>query len=106
MISTITKRDGRKTTFDKEKIAQAIFKAATKMGGNDYQLAQSLAEEVVKYLENENSNQDITVEHVQDVVEKVLIETGHAQRQQILSTLQTHLLGVGNLFYLSGLAGV
>ena len=35
MISTITKRDGRKTDFNKEKIAQAIFKAAKKMGGSD-----------------------------------------------------------------------
>lgn len=79
MISTITKRDGRKTDFNKEKIAQAIFKAAKKMGGRDYTLSQQLADKVVEYLENENSSEAITVEHVQDVVEKVLIEEGHAQ---------------------------
>ena len=79
MISTITKRDGRKTDFNKEKIAQAIFKAAKKMGGSDYTLSQQLADKVVEYLENENSSEAITVEHVQDVVEKVLIEEGHAQ---------------------------
>lgn len=79
MISTITKRDGRKTEFNKDKIAQAIFKAATKMGGNDYSLSESLAEQVVDYLENENLGGNATVEHVQDVVEKVLIENGHAQ---------------------------
>ncbi len=79
MISTITKRDGRKTDFNKEKIAQAIFKAARKMGGSDYKLSQQLADKVVEYLENENSSEAITVEHVQDVVEKVLIEEGHAQ---------------------------
>lgn len=79
MISTITKRDGRKTDFNKEKIAQAIFKAAKKMGGSDYKLSQQLADKVVEYLENENSSEAITVEHVQDVVEKVLIEEGHAQ---------------------------
>ena len=79
MISTITKRDGRKTEFNKEKIAQAIFKAAAKMGGNDYNLSESLANQVVNYLENEDLNENVTVEHVQDVVEKVLIENGHAQ---------------------------
>lgn len=79
MINTITKRDGRKTDFNKEKIAQAIFKAAKKMGGSDYELSQQLADKVVEYLENENSSEAITVEHVQDVVEKVLIEEGHAQ---------------------------
>ena len=79
MISTIVKRDGRKTAFNTEKIAQAIFKAAKKMGGNDYRLSQALADKVVEYLENESTDQDVTVEHVQDVVEKVLIEEGHAQ---------------------------
>lgn len=79
MINTITKRDGRKTDFNKEKIAQAIFKAAKKMGGSDYKLSQQLADKVVEHLENENSSEAITVEHVQDVVEKVLIEEGHAQ---------------------------
>lgn len=79
MVSTITKRDGRKTAFNKEKIAQAIFKAAKKMGGSNYELSQHLADKVVDYLENENSNEAITVEHVQDVVEKILIEEGHAQ---------------------------
>ena len=60
MISTITKRDGRKTEFNKEKIAQAIFKAAYKMGGHDYALSERLADQVVDYLENENLNEDET----------------------------------------------
>ena len=79
MISTIAKRDGRKTEFNKEKIAQAIFKAAYKMGGNDYNLSESLADQVVAYLEKESLNDNVSVEHVQDVVEKILIENGHAQ---------------------------
>ena len=79
MITTITKRDGRKTKFNKEKIAQAIFKAATKMGGDNYNLSEQLADQVVKYLEDENLPENVTVEHVQDIVEKILIKTGHAQ---------------------------
>lgn len=79
MITTITKRDGRKAKFNKEKIAQAIFKAATKMGGKNYDLSEQLADQVVKYLEDENLPENVTVEHVQDIVEKILIKTGHAQ---------------------------
>ncbi len=79
MISTIVKRDGRKAEFNRDKVAQAIFRAATKMGGNNYELAESLANQVVKYMDDENFGDTVTVEHVQDVVEKVLIENGHAQ---------------------------
>lgn len=76
-IKTITKRDGRKTEFNRDKVAQAIFKAAIKMGGDDFDLSKRLADQVVEYLENEQPA-EVTVEHVQDVVEKILIENGHA----------------------------
>ncbi len=76
-IKTITKRDGIKTEFNKDKIAQAIFKAAIKMGGSDFDLSKRLADQVVEFLENEQPA-EVTVEHVQDVVEKILIENGHA----------------------------
>ncbi len=79
MINTIVKRDGRKTQFNKEKISQAIFKAATKMGGNDYNLSSELADQVINYINDENISGEVSVEHVQDIVEKVLIENGHAQ---------------------------
>ena len=78
MINTIVKRDGRKVEFDVKKIADAIFKSAKNMGGDNYDLAISLAEKVKLFLENEN-NEIPTVDHVQDVVEKILIEEGHAQ---------------------------
>lgn len=79
MISTIIKRDGRKTSFNIDKISNAIYKAAQRMGGHDYETAQDLAKQVVDYLEK-NSNTDCpTVEQVQDVVEKVLVENGHAK---------------------------
>lgn len=74
----IEKRDGRKAKFDLKKVTDAIFKAAQAVGGNDYNAAESLAEQVKTTLENEKV-ENPTVEHVQDTVEKVLIENGHAR---------------------------
>ncbi len=79
MISTIIKRDGRETAFNEEKIANAIFKAAEAIGGHDYQSSLELARMVSGCIEAEGLSTPPTVEHVQDVVEKVLIENGHAR---------------------------
>lgn len=80
MIKEIVKRDGRTVPFNKDKIVQAIFKAAKAIGGKDREVAEDLADQVVEYLEKElGEGCSPTVEHVQDVVEKVLIENGHAR---------------------------
>ncbi len=79
MISQITKRDGRQVPFTVDKIANAIFKAAQALGGNDYQTAYQLALQVEDYLENTLGNTTPTVEQVQDVVERILVENGHAR---------------------------
>lgn len=79
MITKIKKRDGREVPFNIEKIANAIFKAASVTGGKDYNTALSLAEKVVEYIEWKQNKQIPTVEEIQDAVEKVLIETGHAR---------------------------
>lgn len=79
MVMTILKRDGRRTKFDSLKIAKAIFKAAQAVGGSDANLSLELAQQVVDYIENEENISEPSVEHVQDIVEKVLIESGHAQ---------------------------
>ncbi len=80
MINTIVKRDGRTVAFNKGKIVHAIFEAASAIGGKDIDVAENLADQVVDYLENELGENGIPdVEHVQDVVEKILIENGHAR---------------------------
>ena len=79
MLETIVKRDGRIVPFDLHKIADAVFKAAQAAGGNDYNTAVSVAEEVAAYLEAEGSDRQPSVEEIQDVVEKVLVERGHAR---------------------------
>lgn len=80
MIKSIKKRDGRVVNFNKEKITRAIYKAATSVGGNDYDMAENISDKVVTYLyKNYNNDTCPTVEQIQDIVEKVLIETGHAK---------------------------
>ncbi len=80
MINTIIKRDGRMAAYDVEKIAKAIFRAATSVGGKDYKTAQSLAFQVEQRLETLcPPSVSPTVEQIQDMVEKVLIENGHSR---------------------------
>lgn len=79
MIKQIRKRDGTVVDFNEEKITRAIFKAATAVGGNDWQKAEAVTKDVIAYLDAKVSTQIIDVETVQDAVEKVLIESGHAK---------------------------
>ncbi|NLJ16927.1 MAG: anaerobic ribonucleoside triphosphate reductase [Clostridiales bacterium] len=79
MLTMITKRDGRQVAFSVEKIANAIFKAARAVGGQDYDLAMSLSDIVCQRLAETIIGRMPTVEEVQDTVEKVLIEEGHTR---------------------------
>jgi anaerobic ribonucleoside-triphosphate reductase len=83
MITKIKKRDGREVPFNIEKIANAIFKAVSATGGRDYGTAISLAEKVVAQIEKEQDKRVPTVEEIQDTVERVLIETGHARTAKV-----------------------
>lgn len=80
MYSQIRKRDGRLVDFSKEKITQAIFRAARGVGGYDQRISEKLADEVIEYMISKIGENAIPeVEFVQDSVEKVLIENGHAK---------------------------
>lgn len=79
MITKIRKRDGREAPFNIEKIAGAIFKAAQAVGGRDYETAFTLAQEVAEQLEKNCPDEIPTVEYVQDTVERVLVDRGHAR---------------------------
>ncbi|MHC4787834.1 MAG: anaerobic ribonucleoside-triphosphate reductase, partial [Planctomycetota bacterium] len=78
-IRQVSKRDGRVVPFDEGKIADAIFKAAQAVGGDDRVLAEELAAMVTMFLERNFGDEPPTIEEIQDTVEKVLIETGHAR---------------------------
>lgn len=80
MIEKIRKRDGRIVSFDAAKITNAIFKAAQAVGGENYALAEQLCTQVVQLCEAQLYEGEIpNVEDIQDLVEKVLIENGHAR---------------------------
>ncbi len=79
MITEIIKRDGRREKFHPEKITWAIFKAATACGGKDFDRAEQLSRQVVDIAELRFAGSTPDVEAIQDIVEKVLIENGHAQ---------------------------
>ncbi len=79
IIQQVRKRDGGLVPFDETKIANAIFKAAQAVGGEDRVLAEELASTVTVMLEREYDGEAPAIEEIQDVVEKVLIETGHAR---------------------------
>ena len=78
-IRKIIKRDGRTVDFNVDKIANAIYKAAQVLGGKDRDMAKYLARQVEVYLIEICHNEVPTVEQIQDTVEKVLIENGHAR---------------------------
>ena len=80
MISTIKKRDGKLVPYDNYKIANAIFKAAEAVGGKDFGVALNLAKQVEDAISKKfHPNSIPAVEEIQDVVEKILIESGHAR---------------------------
>lgn len=76
-IAKVVKRDGRVVNFDPEKITSAIMKAARAVGGSDRKEAERLTARVTNHVAK--SDKVPTVEEIQDAVEKVLIEEGHAR---------------------------
>jgi anaerobic ribonucleoside-triphosphate reductase len=75
----VKKRDGEVVAFDKSKISNAIYMAAKAVGGEDVVLAEKLANDVILYLYTKKGNVTPDVEEIQDAVEKILIEYGHAR---------------------------
>jgi anaerobic ribonucleoside-triphosphate reductase len=76
----VLKRDSKLEPFDQERITNAIWKAAKAVGGKDKEQARRLSDQVVADLQKTYGDDGVpTVEEIQDVVEKRLIENGHAQ---------------------------
>jgi ribonucleoside-triphosphate reductase len=79
VIVQIRKRDGNIVLFDQERITNAIFKAAKAVGDSDRKKAEELSDQVVKLLNEKFKGQIPSIEDIQDLVEKILIENRHAQ---------------------------
>ncbi len=79
-IKYVIKRNGATVPFSRNRITNAIYRAAVSVGGRDRKIAEGLSDQVVKILEDHfEPNQYPTVEEIQDSIEKVLIENGHAK---------------------------
>lgn len=79
-ITQVIKRTGAVVPFTPERITNAIYRAAVAVGGRDREISEHLADQVVEMLEKDHPDGFIPhIEEIQDLVEKVLIETGHAR---------------------------
>lgn len=80
-IKKITKRDGRIVDFDQNRITEAVWKAAQAIGGTDKSVAEQISNQVTAVLEVffKDESEIPNVEQIQDLVEKILIEGGHAK---------------------------
>jgi ribonucleoside-triphosphate reductase len=76
----VRKRDGKLEPFDQERITKAIWKAAKAVGGKNREQAKFISDEVLAELRSRFGEDGCpTVEEIQDLVEKRLIENGRAQ---------------------------
>ena len=79
-IKSVLKRSGEIVNFTPERITNAIYRAAVSVGGRDRETAENLSQQVIEILQKSTHLESIpTIEEIQDVVEKVLIENGHAK---------------------------
>jgi uridine kinase len=80
MVEKIVTRDGRVVPFRREKISSAVYRAAVAVGGRDRDAAERVTDDVLAMLEARERGESFpSVEEVQDLVEKALIERGHAR---------------------------
>ena len=79
-MNFVRKREGKLEPFDQERITAAVWKAAKAVGGKDHDQAQRVSDQVLVELKSRFGEDGCpTVEEIQDIVEKMLIENGHAQ---------------------------
>lgn len=79
-IEFVIKRSGAKVPFIPQRITNAIYRAAVAVGGRDRATAENLSQQVIQILEKTHQPGIApNIEEIQDVVEKVLIENGHAK---------------------------
>ena len=82
----VVKRDGREVEFDSNKIISAIKKASDEVGEilKEEQILECV-QRVIKYIEVEQKEK-VSVEEVQNLVEKALIDINHKNIQAVYSS--------------------
>ncbi|MFH1420655.1 MAG: vitamin B12-dependent ribonucleotide reductase [Candidatus Aenigmatarchaeota archaeon] len=84
LVKGIRKRNGSVVPFDQEKITNAILHSAEEVAEKeerkaDHSVAETVSNNVVELLNQKFADKIPSVEEIQDIVEKVLIERGHAK---------------------------
>ncbi len=93
VIREVIKRDGAVVPYKRLRVTNAIYRAAVAAGGRDKERAENLANEVEAVLAKVYTPEHPpSVEHVQDVVERILIKSGHSKvaKAFILYRAQQH----------------
>lgn len=77
-VTLVRRPDGETVPFDEARVVDAVERALGAAGGADPRLAAEIAGVVGLFLEKTFFDEIPSVRQVEDMVEKVLIETGHA----------------------------
>jgi len=77
-IESVRKRDGTVAPYDEQKIAEAIAKAARASGLDNGTIGRDLASVVTMYLERYHERGTPSSQEIQQLVEKILFDTGNA----------------------------
>ncbi len=80
----VKKRDGRIEPFDADKINQALFAAADRLGRPDAFIARELADSVLHFLAREADGPTTTTAQIQETLVKVLRELDQPQIAQAM----------------------
>lgn len=79
-MKLVRKREGTLESFDQDRITNAVWKAAKAVGGKDREQARKISDQVLAELKKRFGEDGVpTVEEIQDLVEKTLIENSHAR---------------------------
>ena len=71
----IIKRDGRRVDFDGQKIMDAILEAFISVDGRVSEYAEIKAYNIAEYIENLSEEKELTIDEIQNLVEKGLMST-------------------------------
>ncbi len=77
-VESVRKRDGNTVPYDEHRIADAIVKAARSAGHDNAAIGRDLASVVTMYLERHREREVPTTEEIQQLVENILFDLGHA----------------------------
>lgn len=81
----VVKRDGRKVEFNTDKIRNAIKKASNEVGESLKESEVLICiQRVIKYIE-ESQKEKVSVEEVQNLIEKALVDSGHTNIEKAYS---------------------